>query len=98
VRIPTGLHLTAGVYNISPRSIDGRCLGTSDAGEHDFAQDWKKLCEVPGVEIECSRHPGLWWPTAGKDIPVNEIPTWRCPNCAWAFRQGLAGQGGTPQF
>lgn len=98
VRIPVGLHLVAGVYDIGAASIDGSCLGTSDTDQHDFSQDWDEVRELPGVEIECSRHPGQWWPTADKHIPVNEVPNWRCPNCAWAFRQGLAGRGGTPQF
>jgi hypothetical protein len=98
VRIPAGLHVAAGDYDIGARSTAGRRRGTSEAGQHDFSRDWDELREVPGVEIECSRHPGLWWPTAGKNIRLNEVPTWRCRNCAWAFRQGLAGQGGTPQF
>jgi hypothetical protein len=98
VRIPVGLTRTAGVYDIAAAAIDGCCLGTSDAGEIDLTQDWDELRDGPGVEIECTRHPGRWWPTAGKDIPVDEVQSWRCPNCAWAFRQGLADRGGTPQF
>jgi hypothetical protein len=98
VRIPVGLTRTAGVYEIAAGAIDGRCLAKSEANEFDLTQEWDELREAPGVEIECTRHPGRWWPTVGKDISLTEAQCWRCPNCAWAFRQGLADRGGTPQF
>ena len=84
VRLPAGLGLAEGVYDFADGRLD--------------MQDWNALREAPGVEIECARHPGQWWPTAGKHIDLGEVRRWRCPDCAWAFRQGLGGRGGTPQF
>jgi|GraSoiStandDraft_4_1057263.scaffolds.fasta_scaffold1493421_2 hypothetical protein len=84
VRLPTGLHVPEGVYDDG----DGRLL----------AEDWTELRDMPGVELECRSHPDQWWPTAGKAIAFGDLRNWRCPNCAWAFRQGLAGTGGTPRF
>jgi len=70
--------------------------GVYDAA--DLAPVWDELRSVDGVEIECPRHPDTWWPTAGRDLPLAELKTWRCPKCVWAFREGLKGSGGTPQF
>ena len=91
--------MPAAVYQVEADPIDGRRLGTTDAGDRiDLAAVWDELLKAPGVEIECSRHPGSWWPLERADVPPAELETWRCPSCAWAFRQGLAGRGGTPQF
>jgi hypothetical protein len=84
VRVPAGLDVPAGDHQIEKDEID--------------AALWDELRATPGVEIECARHPGSWWPIARADVPLAELETWRCPSCAWAFRQGLAGRGGTPQF
>jgi hypothetical protein len=84
VRVPAGLSVPAGDYEVESDAID--------------ASLWDELRAAPGVEIECSRHPGSWWPISRADVPLAELGTWRCPSCAWAFRQGLAGRGGTPQF
>ncbi len=86
VRLPAGLTLPEGVYD--------------HADERLAAEDWDALRDTPGVELECGRHPGRWWPSAGKmaGVAVGDLPSWRCPNCAWAFRQELSGRGGTPQF
>jgi hypothetical protein len=84
VRVPAGLSVPAGDHEVESGAVD--------------ASVWDELRAAPGVEIECSRHPGSWWPISRVDVPLAELGTWRCPSCAWAFRQGLAGRGGTPQF
>jgi hypothetical protein len=83
VRLSAGLELQEGVYELG------------DSGLR--AENWTEIRDLPGVELECGRHPGQWWPTAGKDVVFGDLQNWRCPSCAWAFRQGLAGTG-TPQF
>ena len=84
LRLPAGLGLVEGIYDFADVQLD--------------TQYWKVLREAVGVEIECDRHPGQWWPTAGKHIDLSEVRSWRCSDCAWAFRQGFNSAGGTPQF
>jgi hypothetical protein len=72
--------------------------GVYERVDAPLASEWQELRDVDGVELECERHPGHWWPSAGKDIEAKDIQTWRCPSCAWSFRQGFAGRGGTPQY
>ncbi len=72
-----------------------------EAGEYraeDLGPVWDDVRGAEGVQIECPRHPDTWWPTKGRDLPLTELKTWRCPKCVWAFREGLKGSGGTPQF
>jgi hypothetical protein len=95
IRIPAGLTVAAGVYRVDA----GGRSATSDTGAGvDLAPIWVELRATPGVEIACPKHPETWWPTAGQDLPLEALETWRCPACAWAFREGLKGRGGTPQF
>jgi hypothetical protein len=84
VRIPPGLPVAEGVYEHTDPRID--------------AIEWDQLSDTAGVEIECDRHIGQWWPTTGTTISGRDLPSWRCPTCAWSFRDQLAGRGGTPQF
>ena len=80
------------------RVPEGLVVEAGDYLVDDLGSVWDELYGAPGVEIECSRHPGTWWPTSGRDLPLAELRTWRCPKCVWAFRQGLKGSGGTPRF
>jgi hypothetical protein len=99
LRLPSGLSLLAGVYEVVGKASDGRSIGVKDAaGLRDYTLDWNEVREVLGVEIECVRHPGRWWPTRGAEIPVDEVQSWRCLNCAWAFRQVLRTSGNRPPF
>jgi hypothetical protein len=99
IRVPNGLSVPPAVYRVEADANDGHWYGATEAGGRvDLTTIWEELRGSPGVEIECSRHPGSWWPTAGKEVPLAGLDTWRCPTCAWAFRQGLEGRGGTPQF
>jgi hypothetical protein len=67
--------------------MEGRYISVKDAaGELRYTEDWHELRNISGVAIECSRHPGRWWPTFGKDIAAAEVQDWRCPDCTWAFR------------
>ena len=93
IRIPAGRAVAAGVYRVNGT------LATSDGGDHvDLAPFWDELRKSPQVAIECPRHSDRWWPTAGQEVPLAGLATWRCPTCAWEFREGLKGRGGTPQF
>lgn len=95
IRIPAGLAVAPGVYRVDA----GGGSATGEAGDRvDLAPIWDELRETAGAEILCPRHPDTWWPTAGQDLPLAGLETWRCPTCAWAFRAGLKGRGGTPQF
>lgn len=99
ISVPSGLVVAAGVYDVDAVALDGNCYATSEAGNRvALAPIWDELRENPGVEIDCPRHQETWWPTAGQDLPLTELSSWRCPMCAWAFREGLKGRGGTPQF
>jgi len=84
VCVPAGLDLADGVYDVSNGELD--------------LERWDELREAAGVTIECDRHPGQWWPTAGKDIAAREVRSWRCPSCGWNFRKRVGSTGGTPQF
>ena len=97
LRLPPGLHLEAGIYDFADGTVEATFVGLGVGGQLDYTMDWKQLREVPGVEIECDRHPDQWWSTAGKGIPAEAIRSWRCPDCAWSFRQKLGSTGGTPQ-
>lgn len=97
VRLPSGLGVREGIYDVVGRAIDGRCIGFKGAGLRDTL-DWSELRGVLGVEIECARHPGQWWPTRGREIPADDVQYWRCPNCAWSFRQALRNSGNRPPF
>jgi hypothetical protein len=93
IRIPARLAVEAGVYR-----VDG-IHATSEAGDRvDLAPIWEELRNSAQVEIECPRHSDTWWPVAGQDLPLAGLRTWRCQTCAWEFREGLKGRGGTPQF
>jgi len=97
IRVPLGLDVEAGDYHVE--MLDGGCTATRKTGARvDLASVWDELKGAVGVEIECPRHPDRWWPTVGRDLPLAELRTWRCPMCVWAFRQGLKGSGGTPRF
>ena len=99
ISVPSGLDVPAGVYRLDAHALDGKCHATSETGERiDLAPVWDELRQARGVEIDCPRHTDTWWPTAGRDLPLTELRTWRCPMCAWAFREGLKGRGGSPQF
>ena len=99
VRLPSGLSLLEGIYEVASRAIDGRSISIQDAaGLRDYTLDWNELREVVGVEIECARHPGQWSTTRGREIPMDDVQNWRCPNCAWAFRQALRNSGNRPPF
>jgi hypothetical protein len=77
--------------------MEGRYISVQDAeGELHYTEDWNELRNIRGVAIECSRHPGRWWPTPRQDIAAAEVQDRRCPDGAWAFRQRLGK--GTPQF
>jgi hypothetical protein len=90
LRLPAGLSLASGVYDVVGEADEARCIGIRDAaGLRVSTPDWDELREVRGVEIECSRHPGQWWSTSGKTIAADTLRDWRCPDCAWAFRRGL---------
>jgi hypothetical protein len=90
LRLPAGLSLVEGVYDVVGEADEARCIGVRDAaGRRVHTSDWDELRNVRGVEIECSRHPGQWWSTSGKNIAANTVQDWRCPDCAWAFRRGL---------
>ena len=39
---------------------------------------WDALKQQPGVRIECSNCRN-WY--AVDEIPIDEVPGWRCPNC-----------------
>lgn len=98
LRLPPGLNLVDGIYSVVGRA-DGGSIGIRDAARlRDCTLDWLALRELLGVEIECARHPGQWWPTRGKQIPVHDVQNWRCPNCAWAFRQAVARTPHRPPF
>lgn len=97
VRLPSGLGLQEGVYDVVGGAIGGQSIGIEGAGVRDTL-DWNELRGVLGVEIECARHPGQWWPTRGREIPVGDVQYWRCPNCAWSFRQALRNSGHRPPF
>lgn len=93
IRIAAGVAVSAGVYR-----VDG-VHARNDAGDRvDLAPVWDELRRSPQVAIECPRHPDTWWPVAGLDLPLAGLATWRCPTCAWEFREGLKDRGGTPQF
>jgi hypothetical protein len=97
LRVPEGLAVAAGDYRVERR--DGGWTASSETGERlDLGGVWDDLRGAAAVEIECSRHPDKWWPAAGYKLQLAEVMAWRCPNCVWAFRQGLKGRGGTPQF
>jgi hypothetical protein len=97
IRVPLGLDVEEGDYLVESRA--GSCIAATDGGDPiDLASVWDELKGAVGVEIECPRHPDRWWPSAGRDLALAELRTWRCPMCVWAFRQGLKGSGGTPQF
>jgi hypothetical protein len=99
ISVPSGLAVEAGVYDVDAGALDGNWHATSEAGNRvDLVPIWDELREAVGVEINCPRHPDDWWPTAGRDLPLTELRSWRCPMCAWAFRESLKGRGGTPQF
>ena len=99
LRLPAGLSLLEGIYEVVGGAVGGQSIGIVDAaGGRDHTLDWNELRQVVGVEIECSRHPGRWWPTQAKEIPVDEVQYWRCPNCAWSFRQALRNAGNRPPF
>jgi hypothetical protein len=99
VRLPSGLSVLEGIYEVVGGAIDGRSIGIENtAGLRDYAHDWNELRDVLGVEIECARHPGQWWSTRGREIPVDDVQNWRCPNCAWSFRQALRNSGNRPPF
>ena len=99
-RIGVSPHPTAG----KPKTADNKPMtrvrlpeGVYDTDQLDLER-WDEIRDVPGVEIECARHPDEWWPTAGKGVAAADLRDWRCPNCAWAFRRKISGTGGTPQF
>jgi hypothetical protein len=70
-----------------------RYISVTDAGgELHYTEDWNELRNISGVAIECSRHPGRWWPTFGENIAAAEVQDWRCPDCTPASRQGLSGR------
>jgi hypothetical protein len=99
IRVPPGLAVAAGVYRVHGSAIDGSWHATSEVGDRvDLGSVWDDLRDAVGVEINCPKHPDAWWPTVGTDLPLSELSTWRCPACAWAFREGLKGRGGSPQF
>lgn len=99
VRLPSGLSLPEGIYGVVGGAIDRQSIGVVDAaGVRDYTLHWNELRQVIGVEIECARHPGQWWPTRGNEIQVNDLQYWRCPNCAWSFRQALRNAGNRPPF
>src|SRR5262245_43676760 len=99
ISVPPGLPVAAGVYDVDDGALDGGCHATSDAGDRvDLAPIWDELRRASRVEIECPRHPETWWPIAGQDLPLAGLRTWRCPTCAWTFREGLKGRGGSPRF
>ena len=84
VRIRAGLAIPEGVYE--------------HADERLAAIDWDQLRGAIGVELECDRHVGRWWPAAATTVTRAQLPDWRCPACARSFRAQLTGRGGTPQF
>jgi hypothetical protein len=99
VRLPSGLGFVEGIYDVVGGAADGRSIVIRDAaGLRDSTLDWYELREAIGVELECARHRGRWWSTRGKEIPVDGVQSWRCPNCAWAFRQALGRSGNRPPF
>ena len=99
LRLPPGLRLAAGIYDVVVGyTMEERYIAVRDAhGLLDYTPDWYELRDGCRVEIECARHPGRWWSTTGKNIAASEVENWRCPDCAWAFRQGFASRGGWPK-
>ena len=99
MRLPSGLSLLEGIYEVVGGAIDGQRIAIESAcGLGGDTLDWNELRGISGVEIECARHPGQWWPTRGREIPVDDVQYWRCPNCAWSFRQALRNTGNRPPF
>ncbi len=98
IRIPTGLAVPAGIYRVGAEAVEARREDSETGGSLDLTSMWDDLRKVPGVEIECPKHSDRWWPTSANDISLAELTSWRCPMCAWEFREGLKGRGGTPQY
>jgi len=93
ISVPPRLAVAAGVYHVG----DGHARG-ENGDRVDLTPIWDELRESPGLEIECPKHEGTWWPTAGEAVPLSGLESWRCPTCAWTFREGLKGRGGSPRF